>query len=128
VFAISTAPQQARANNKQIDQIVAILARTIELLETEVARGDVREARLINAVLQILDNARRLGIEPERLLDGLDPETQHLVDGKRRVPLTVIAPRDHIESDPLEFDPGTMRALVDEGALAAETVLDRLGL
>lgn len=126
VFAFSTAPLRARADRKKLDQIVKILGRTIELLESEVARGDVREALLINAVWQVLEAAEGLGVKRSELLAAMDPEARRIVKGKRCVPLTVIAPRDHIALDSLRFDPPRMRALVDEGAKAAEAVLDGL--
>lgn len=123
IFAISTSPIVASRGKGRYDKITDILVRTIDLLNTEVGRGDLRAAVLYNTLLQVVENGLAHGIPRTKLLKRVDPLLQRKLRDKRAVPVTFIGPKDHLEMDGLEFDPEKMKRAMRQGRERAKSLL-----
>jgi len=123
IFAISTSPITATKGKKEYDKITDILVRTIDLLNTEVGRGDLRAAGQYNALLQILENALAQGISRTKVLASVDPAVVRSLRDKRAIPVTFIGPSRHLEMDGLKFDPKEMKRVMKQGVERAKQVL-----
>ena len=132
VIAISTAPMRPKARKGSYDKITEILGRTIDLLDGEVGHDDHRGALLFNSILRMLENAKAEGIPASRILRDVPSEIRRDLEGKRAVPVTVVAPPDHLDIDSLEFVPADMRAVmrigVDAGKKVVPSIAQALGL
>jgi NTE family protein len=123
IIGISTAPLKSRPHKGRYDKIVDILARTIDLLDTEVGANDYYGAQLFNAIIQMIDNAKAEGVSEAKLLRAIPSEVRSKLKDKRPVPVMLIAPKDHLELDSLDFDPPRMRELISLGADTAKATL-----
>jgi len=124
IIAISTAPLRSKTKKGDFTKIIDILARTIDLLDTEVGSNDYYGAQEYNAMLQMLDNGQALGISRTQLLKNLPPEIRKRLADKRAVPVVLVAPKDHLELDSLDFDSTKMRDLMSQGVDTAKRALD----
>ena len=127
IVAIATSPIQAKRAKKQYDDITDILGRSIDLLNTEVGRDDLRGARLYNAILRILANIDA-DVSASRALEGIDPMIKRSLRGKKTVPITFIGPDKHLEMDSLEFEPEAMRKAMKHGVECAKKALKNVAL
>jgi len=123
IIAISTAPLDAKKNPGPYDKIVDILARTIDLLDTEVGANDYWGVQQFNAMLQMVENASAAGLSSTQLLNNVPPDVKRRLKDKRSVPVLLIAPKQHLDLDSLDFDPAAMRALISTGTSAAKDAL-----
>jgi len=123
IIAISTAPLEARRTPADYDKITDILARTVDLLDVEVGANDYQGAQLYNAILKMLENAKAAGLSRSALLQGIPDAVKPTIKDKVSIPITVIAPKDHLDLDSLDFDPAGMRAVMALGLEAAKTAL-----
>lgn len=123
IIGISTAPLNARKRKDPYDKIIDILGRTIDLLDTEVGANDYWGAQQFNAMLQMVENARSNGLTTAQLLRGIPPDVAKKLKDKRPVPVALVAPKDHLELDSLDFDPAKMRELMATGVVAAKNAL-----
>jgi predicted acylesterase/phospholipase RssA len=126
IIAISTAPLRPRRRTASYDKITDILGRTIDLLDSEVGNDDYRGALLFNSLLTMLENAKAEGVPASRILRGVPSEVRRDLEGKRAVPVTVIAPADHLGIDSLEFVPAEMRKVMQLGVDAAKKTVPRI--
>lgn len=120
IIAISTAPLQAKKRKESYDKIVEILARTIDLLDTEVGANDYWGAQQFNAMLQMVENARAGGLNASQLLKGTPPDVAKRLKNKKPIPVLLVAPKDHLDLDSLDFDPIKMREIMSLGVAAAK--------
>jgi predicted acylesterase/phospholipase RssA len=123
IIAISTAPLAPTRHRGNLDNIMDILKRTVDLLNTEVGHNDFAGAQLFNAVLQMLATAEALGVPREDLLAEVDPDVKSRLKGKRVVPITFIGPAEHLDMEPLTFEPEVMRDAMRLGFERAKEVL-----
>ncbi len=123
IIAISTAPLRPKKRPGSFDRITDILGRTIDLLDCEVGHDDYRGSLLFNSILQMIENAEAEGVPVARILRGVPQEIRRDLEGKRAVPVAVIAPPDHLDVDSLEFVPAEMRKVMQIGVDAAKKVV-----
>lgn len=126
IIAISTAPLTPRRTKLRYDQITAILARTVDLLDSEVGRDDYSGALLFNAILQMIENAGTDGVLQAKILRGIPAEIRRRLSGKRAIPLTFIGPKGHIDMNVLEFKPAAMKKLMKEGVAVGKTIVPKI--
>src|SRR5262249_32108573 len=112
IIGISTAPLEAKRHTDRYDKITDILARTVDLLDTEVGANDYWGAQQFNAMLQMVTNTDDLGVSNTRLLKNIPRDVAAKLRDKRPVPVQLIAPKDHLDLDSLDFDPASMRQLM----------------
>ncbi len=124
IIAISTAPLSPRANQDEYTKIVDVLGRTIDLFDTEVGSNDYFGAQEYNAMLRMIANAEALGVDRDDLLQDIPDEILEKLADKRPVPVVLVAPKDHLDLDSLDFDPDAMKALMDQGLATAKKTLD----
>jgi NTE family protein len=123
VIAISTAPLEPKRQTGSFDAIKEILARTIDLLDSEVGGDDYVGAQSFNALLRMIDNAVAAGVSRTTVLRGIPQEIRSRLADKRAVPITFIGPAKHIDMDSLEFDPAAMRKLMKQGVDTAKKIV-----
>jgi NTE family protein len=123
ILAISTAPLDARRQPGSFDKITDILGRTVDLMDVEVGANDYGGAQLFNAILQMIANAAAAGVSKAQLLRGIPDNVRPRIKDKAAIPITIIAPRDHLDLDSLDFDPAKMRDVMDLGVEAAKLAL-----
>ncbi len=126
IIAISTAPLKPKPTKSSLDKITAILARTVDLLNSEVARNDYSGALLFNSILHMIENAEAQGISQTKILRGVPAEIRRRLSGKRAIPVTFIGPSQHIDMDPLEFEPVAMKKLMKEGVAIGKTIVPKI--
>jgi predicted acylesterase/phospholipase RssA len=126
IMAISTAPLSPRPKRGSFDRIVDILGRTVDLLNSEIGKDDYHGAELFNAILRIVENGEAAGVSATRLLRGVPAEVRARIREKRAVPVSIIAPRDHLDMDPLEFEPSEMQRAMRLGVEAAKKVVPKV--
>lgn len=105
------------SQEKRLDGILKILARTIDLTLSDVGMNDIRVARQINALVRIQENLAKEN-DPalvNRILDGVDPGVLGDVADKRSVELIVVAPAERLDVNSLDFDPAVMQTMFDQG-------------
>jgi NTE family protein len=124
IIAISTAPLAPKPNKNDYTKIIDVLGRTIDLLDTEVGSNDYFGAQQYNALLRMVANAKALGISEDQLLKGVPDDILEKLADKRPVPVVLIAPKDHLDLDSLDFNPDAMVKLMDQGLATAKTALD----
>lgn len=122
IIAISTAPLAARKRSGDYDKITEILGRTVDLMDVEVGANDYSGARLYNAILKMIENGAANGVAKAALLRGIPDEVKSSIADKVSIPITIIAPADHLAIDALDFDPPKMRAAMALGVEAAKQV------
>jgi predicted acylesterase/phospholipase RssA len=121
IVAISTAPLSARRVEEGYDRIAGILIRTIDLMETEIAKNDLRGSRHYNALLKMIREA------PEGEMERAIPEeVMKKVKTKREIDVLLIEPDSHIDMDPLTFEPEKMQELMKVGMQAAKKAIRTL--
>ncbi|GEM_PF-3337985 len=126
ILAISTAPIEAQKHPARYDKITEILARTIELLDTEVGANDYFGSLEYDTILKMIENAGSAGVSRTALLKDIpDPVRKKLRD-KRSVPVVLIAPDDHLHMDALTFEPAAMQGAMKLGTAAAKKALKAL--
>lgn len=126
ILAISTAPIEAQKHPARYDKITEILARTIELLDTEVGANDYFGSLEYDTILKMIENAGSAGVSRTALLKDIpDPVRKKLRD-KRSVPVVLIAPDDHLDMDSLTFEPAAMQDAMKLGTAAAKKALKAL--
>lgn len=123
IIAISTAPLDAKRRPARYDRITDILARTVDLLDVEVGANDYAGAQLYNALLKMVENATAAGVPKTTLLDGVPDEVRRSLKDKLSLPITIIAPKNHLELDSLDFDSAKMRQVMALGVEAAKEAL-----
>ncbi len=128
IVAIAAAPSGAKPEDGDFDKITDILRRTIDCLDAEVSRGDYLEAQQINAMLRMVENAKREGVPAAKILAGLPEEIRRSLKDKRDVDVLLIAPEEHLTMDSLTFDADAMKAAMDLGIEAAKEALDAANL
>ena len=132
IIAISTAPIAAKKKPGEIDAIVDVLVRTLDLMNTEVGRNDFQGAELFNSILRMVDNALAAGVSKAALLKGIPTSVRNRIKDKRPIPVTFIGPTTHLDMDSLKFEPAVMRKVmkkgVDVGKKAAERLAPVFGL
>ena len=124
IIGISTAPLSPRTKKDSYTKIIEILGRTIDLLDTEVGSNDYYGAQQYNAMLQMIANADAVGMSKAQLLKDVPDEIRKRLADKRPVPVVLIAPKDHLDLDSLDFDPIQMRKLMEQGVTTAKAALD----
>lgn len=124
ILAIATAPTQPRRRGR-FDGITDILARTVDLLDTEVGANDYGGSLQYDALLRMIDNAAAAGVSRTALLAGIPETVRRSLKDKRAVPVVLIAPDDHLEMDSLTFEPSAMRAAMKRGIAAAKAALKK---
>lgn len=124
IIAISTAPLDAKRRPGSYDKITDILGRTIDLMDVEVGANDYSGAQLYNAILKMIENATAAGVSKTALLRGIPDDVRPTIKDKVSLPITIIAPKDHLELDSLDFDPPKMREVMALGVEAAKRVLN----
>jgi hypothetical protein len=77
-------------------------------------------------MLQMLKNAAEAGVSGNQLLRGIPSDARSRLKDKRPVPLVLIAPKNHLDLDSLDFDSEQMRALMRLGVAAGKEALDAL--
>ena len=128
IVAVATSPIPALAMmGCGFTNIMDVLERTIDLMNTEIGSNDYYGSLQFNSLLQILDNARTAfgpghgEAEVERLLlEGVPKEFTDRVKGKRHIPVLLISPKEHLKMDSLTFDPETMQEAMRLGVQAGE--------
>lgn len=119
-------PEQRGARNDPAGNLPAVLLRAISLMTEEIGEGDLRHARLqvdgASYLATARDNARhKLGLS-ESDVRRIFP-TDHPFTGFTHLTLEVVRPDEELESkfdtSGLEFDPGKMRQMMDEGEAIA---------
>jgi NTE family protein len=128
IIGISTAPLTAKKRPASYEKIIEILGRTVDLLDTEIGANDYYGAQQFNAMLQMLKNAAEAGVNGNQLLRGIPSDVRSRMKDKRPVPLVLIAPKNHLDLDSLDFDSEQMRALMKLGVTAGKEALDTLEL
>jgi NTE family protein len=123
ILAISTAPLDAKRQPGSFDKITDILERTVDLMDVEVGANDYGGAQLYNAILQMIANAAAAGVSKTALLRGIPDDVRPRIKDKAAIPITIIAPKDHLDLDSLDFDPAKMRAVMSLGVEAAKLAL-----
>jgi NTE family protein len=123
IIAIATSPMGAKPHDAPYDKITEILARTIDILDAEVAKGDYVGTQQMNAMLRMIENAKGAGVPANALLAGIPDDVRASLGGKRDVRVILIAPDKHIDVDSLTFDPATMREVMDQGFQTAKKLL-----
>lgn len=126
IIAISTAPLAPKRQASSFNAITQIFARTIDLLSSEVARNDSSGALLYNTLLQMMENAETNGLSRAQLLHNIPSFIRRRINGKRAIPVTFIAPDRHIEMNALEFDPATMRKVMNDGVKVAKRIVPKV--
>ena len=126
IIAISTSPLDPKSKHKRMDSITEILARTVDLMNSEVARDDFQGATMTNALLLLFANAREAGVSQAKLLAGLSPEIRKRLREKKHIPVTFIGPRTHLAMDGLTFEPKEMQAAMKLGVQAANDALKKV--
>jgi NTE family protein len=126
IVAISTAPLSPRAKKGSYDSIVDILGRTVDLLDSEVGKDDYQGAQLFNAILRIIENGLAAGMKATDLLRGVPAEVKARIRDKRAVPVSIIAPKDHLAMDSLEFEPSAMKELIKLGVATAKKAVPKV--
>ncbi len=112
---------------REFKSSMEILKRTLELLTDEVVDNDLKVATLYSQALSYLMEIRRnakekLGLsEPQirKLFAGV----QNPFEGKRLLGITIIRPDRELMESSLEFDPDSMREMVDRGYQKAKEVV-----
>jgi NTE family protein len=126
IIAISTAPLEPKRQNSSFNALIQIFARTIDLLNSEVARNDYSGALFFNTLLQMLENAEAHGLTRTQILRGIPPLIRRRLTGKRSVPVTFIGPARPLEMNALEFDPAIMRKVMREGVKVAKRIVPKI--
>lgn len=126
IIAISTAPLEPKNQSSSFNKIIQIFARTIDLLNSEVARNDYSGALLFNTLLRMLENAESHGLTRTQILRGIPLPIRRRLTGKRSVPVTFIGPDRPLEMNALEFDPAIMRKVMREGVKVAKRIVPRI--
>jgi NTE family protein len=126
VIAISTSPLEPKRQASSFNSILEIFGRTLELLNSEVARNDYTGALLFNTLLQMIDNAAAHGVSRTQILRNIPPPVRRRLTHKRAVPVTFIGPRRHIDMNPLEFEPAAMKSVMKEGVRIAKGIVPRI--
>lgn len=126
VLAIATSPIAAKLHKESYDRITDILARTIDLMDTEVGLNDYYGSLQYNALLQMIDNAVAGGLSRAALLKSIPKPVRDGLKEKRGVPAILIAPDDHLAMDALSFEPAAMRDAMARGVAAAKDCLKGL--
>lgn len=126
IIAISTAPLKPKPTKSSLDKITAILARTVDLLNSEVARNDYSGALLFNSILHMIENAEAQGMSQTKILREIPIEIRRRLSGKRAIPITFIGPKGHIDMDPLEFEPVAMKKLMKEGVAIGKPIVPKI--
>ena len=75
-------------------------------------------------MLQMLKNASEAEVSGNQLLRGIPSDVRSRLKDKRPVPLVLIAPKNHLDLDSLDFDSAQMRTLMKLGADAAKDALE----
>ncbi|MHC5009608.1 MAG: patatin-like phospholipase family protein [Planctomycetota bacterium] len=122
IIAISTSPVDAKSRHQIMDRITDILARTIDLMNSEVARDDYRGALATNAIIRLFNLGKAAGV-PVSVLRQAVPKPIRSRIKKRDVPVTFIGPKKHLDMDGLTFEPKEMRAAMRLGVETAKEVL-----
>jgi NTE family protein len=126
IIAISTSPLRAKPRMRREDDIVQILGRTIDLLNSEIGRDDYDGALLFNAILQMIENAEEAGVSRTRLLRGIPAELRRRFGDKRAIPISYIGPDRHIEMDSLTFEPKEMKKVMRAGVEVGKKAVRRI--
>jgi predicted acylesterase/phospholipase RssA len=126
ILAIATAPIAAKKRKDRYDKITDILARTIDLMDTEVGLNDYMGALQYDVMLGMVDNATGGGVSKTALLKGVPSPVAKSLKDKRSVPVVLIAPDDHFEMDSLTFESGPMRDAMALGVASAKKALKDL--
>jgi hypothetical protein len=103
------------------DGIAGILIRTIDLMETEIAKNDLRGSRQYNAFLKMIREAPK-----GKLAKAIPEEVMKKVRTKREIDVLLIAPEHHIDMDPLTFEPEKMQELMKYGMRVAKEAIKTL--
>ncbi len=123
IIAISTAPLSPQLTPGRLDDILGILKRTIDLLNSEIAHDDYLGAQLFNGILQMVENAEAAGVPRSALLRDVPEEVRTRLEGKRAVPVTFIGPDSHLDMDSLTFEPAEMKKAMRLGVKIAKKIV-----
>ncbi|HZN38690.1 MAG TPA: patatin-like phospholipase family protein [Planctomycetota bacterium] len=115
IIAVATSPTTMQREGHPIDKITKILGRTIQVFDHEVSTDDYMGAQLYNAILRIVENAKRKKIELSEILAGIPDEVRSKLKGKVDAPLLLITPDTELDMDSLEFEPEKMRRAMAHG-------------
>jgi NTE family protein len=126
IIAISTAPLEPKHKPSAFNKLLQIFGRTIDLLNSEVARNDYFGALHYNALLRLVENAEANGLSRAQILRGIPQPIRRRLTGKRSIPVTFIGPNRHIEMNALEFDPATMRQVMNDGVKVAKRIVPKI--
>ena len=90
------------------------------------ARNDYFGALHFNALLRLVENAEANGLSRAKILRGIPEPIRRRLTGKRLIPVTFIGPNRHIEMNALEFDPATMRKVMNDGVKVAKRIVPKI--
>ena len=124
MIVVLTNPVTPAASEESYSGLLAVLARTLEILLSEVGENDVDFARHVNATLQLIANARAAGVSDSQLFKDVDPELVGRLMGKRAIPILLVAPETRLTVDSLDFDPEIMTDMRNLGFNRAIDILE----
>ncbi|HYC76208.1 MAG TPA: patatin-like phospholipase family protein, partial [Planctomycetota bacterium] len=123
MVVIVTNPLEAERLTAPPSSGLDILGRTVEILLAETGLNDLCLAQTLNALVRVARNARDAGLDDAVLFEGVDASYAEAVDDLRSVPIVPVAPRERLELDSLDFEPGAMSRLFDLGVERGRQVL-----
>lgn len=122
VLVIRASPPSNPASVKRFGSLVPIGLRAVTLLQSEVSRNDLQNAKLINDMLatriKLFDKLTASGMAGQQARDILAPLDDQLADYDF-APIEVIQP-DTEFSDTLEFDPKKIEKAIKAGRDAVD--------
>ena len=117
ILALNLDPIDITTVDKNYEKIDEILLRTIQILTESVNEEDIKSADLWNVLLKVKSIVTNQ--QWRSIIDGLHPTLRKYVKAnlsdKKYTPILSVAPKSHIDMNPLKFEQPAMKRLIRKG-------------
>lgn len=126
---LSPDAQNREPLQKELKSLMEILKRTVELLTEEILDNDLKVANQYSEAIRPIEQIKRngkekLGLTPAQM-KSLFAGIENPFKGKRVVGLTTIRPDQELMVSSLDFNPESMRKMVDQGYRKAKEIINK---